>query len=324
MTPPRKPKQRERATLNRPDFDALPAYVPEDAPTRTSDGKPWVRWMNTGSYSGWYAVGSRKPNLGDKDSPSTRRFWDAVFTVACACAGGNTDQAHACGRSILSLGGLGVTARSGFAQALLHCCLVTDPTRYVEIMAPVIHATGVFTKATSKSPSGAAFVDSSRHMLLTDAELQRAIMLGSDSSKWTGPQKERAKLWVSCCSELLRDERMDKAQLAFTEEILPALLTDLTKEALKWGRHGPRDFWQYTREQQAIWGLALVLALEDERATEKLMVAARDVVHVDRAYSAEEMLKVVPTVVVRGDFEPAFQERCEKALAALTALMGVG
>jgi hypothetical protein len=106
------------------------------------------------------------------------------------------------------------------------------------------------------------------------------------------------------------------------EEMLPVLLTGLTKEALQWGRHGPRDFWQYTREQQAIWGLALILALEDELATERLMVAARDSLHAERAYSAEEMLKLIPSVLQEREFEPPFRDRCQSALTMLSDLLG--
>jgi hypothetical protein len=303
----------------RPDFDALDVSAPKDAPQRTSDGKPWVRWTKRGDYSGWYAEGSRKPALEGK-----RQFWDAVFAVACACAGGNVDQAHACGRGILSLGGLGVTARSGFAQALLHHCLVTNPTRYVEVMAPVLHATGVFTKITDRSPSGVAFVDPSGRMLLTEKEIRKVVTLGSDS-KWTGPQKDRAQTWVSCCSELLRDERMDRAQLAFAEEVLPVLLTERTKESINWGRHGARDYFSYTREQQALWALALVMALDDEKATESLLGWAHTMTLKDGGvYAAEDALKHVPSLVLRPEFEPAFRERFRTAYVVILSLLGLG
>jgi hypothetical protein len=299
-------------------FDAIDVAMPEDAPSRTPDGRPWVRWAKYGSYTGWYSAGSRAPSLGG----SRPSFWQAVFSVACACAGGNIDQAHSCGRGILALGGLGVTLRSGYAQLLLHSCLLSNPARFVEVMAPVLHATGAFTKASEKSPSGVALVDSKGHLLLTEEKMRQVVMLGSDSSRWTEPQKDRAKLWVSCCSALLRDERMDAAQLAFAEEVMPALLTESTKTALRWPKKGMGDRWQYTNEQQMLWGLALVLALEDEQETERLMVGAAGSQEI---YDAEAILRQVRLdVAMDNTYEGIFQTRCVSALSALGKLLQVG
>jgi hypothetical protein len=300
-------------------FDSIDVALPEGAPTKTPDGKPWVRWAKYGSYSGWYAAGSRRPVMGT----GRPTFWQAVFSVACACAGGNIDQAHSCGRGVLALGGLGVTLRSGYAQLLLHSCLIAAPTRYIEIMAPVLHATGAFTKATDRSPSGIALVDADGHVLVTDEQLRHVVALGSDSSKWTKPQKDRARLWVSCCSELLRDERMDRAQLTFAEEVMPALLTDETKSALRWPSKGMRDTWQYTPEQQLLWGIALVLGLEDEEATERLMLEALAQAVAPGEFSAEAILRRVRMHVGDPSYDGMFQTRCAGALSMLARLMRV-
>ncbi len=57
---------------------------------------------------------------------------------------------------------------------------------------------------------------------------------------------------------------MDEAQSAFAEEMMPALLTHATKAQIRWPRHGMRDAWQYTHEQQVLWALTLILGLEDD------------------------------------------------------------
>ena len=302
----------------RPDFDALDVVIDESAPARTEDGRPWVRWAKYGSYSGWHAVGARKPKLVGRPT-----FWEAVYSVACACAGGNVDQAHCCGRGVLALGGLGVTLRSGYAQLLLHSCLVSHPARFIEVMAPVLHATGVFTKVSQKSPAGIALCDSLGHLLLTEEDMRGVITLWSDGATWTNAQKKRAKLWVSCCSELLRDEAMDKAQQAFAEEVMPSLLTATTKDAVKWPRRGPRDSWQYTHEQQMLWALVLVLALEDEHQTETLVCAARDRAHRSEEFSAESVLRNMLREVQDPNYEHMFRERCLQATKLLSGLMGV-
>jgi hypothetical protein len=303
----------------RPDFDALDVTLPEGAPTRTEDGKAWVRWVRYGSYSGYYAAGSRKPRFAGRPT-----FWEAVYSVACECAGGTVDQAHCCGRGVLALGGLGVTMRSGYAQLLLHCCLLANPARYVEVMAPAIQLNGAYTKVTETSPSGVALCQRGKYAMSED-QLRSLILGGSDSVKWTSRQKDRARVWVSCCSQLLRDEAMDKAQLSFIEEVTPALITEATKVAIKWPRNGPRDWWQYTHSQQMLWALALVLALDDEQQTERLMVGAVAALTAqpDAPLGSEDVLRRVNLEIQEPEYENMFRMRCLTAGRLLSAHMQV-
>lgn len=305
----------------RPDFDTLDVTLPEGAPTRTEDGKAWVRWAKYGSYSGWYAAGSRKPRFVGRPT-----FWEAVFSVACECAGGTVDQAHCCGRGVLALGGLGVTMRSGYAQLLLHCCLLANPGRFLEVMAPVIYECGAYIKVTDKSASGVALCSLGRLAMVED-DMRAIITAGSDSHQWTTAQKARAKTWVSCCSQLLRDENMDKAQMSFMEEVMPALMTDATKAAVKWPRNGngPRDWWQYTHSQQMLWALALVLALEDEEATERLMVAAvaAQAADSEAPMGSEYVLQQVNLEIQEPHYDNMFRTRCLTAGRLLSGYMQV-
>jgi len=303
----------------RPDFDALDVVLPEGAPTRTEDGKAWVRWVRYGSYSGYYAVGSRKPRFAGRPT-----FWEAVYSVACECAGGTVDQAHCCGRGVLALGGLGVTLRSGYAQLLLHCCLLANPARFVEVMSPVIRACGAYTKVTDKSPSGVALCGSMGKYALDEGQLRAIVTAGSDSEQWTTRQKDRARVWVSCCSQLLRDEAMDKAQLSFIEKVTPSLLTAATKTALRWPR--ALDWTIYVPSQQMLWALALVLALEDENQTERLMLAATALPpagDLDVAATSEHVLRRVNLEIREPEYENMFRMRCLTAGRLLSAHMQV-
>jgi hypothetical protein len=304
----------------RPDFDTIDVALPENAPTRTEDGRPWVRWAKQGDYSGWYAVGSRKPQR-----VGTPSFWDAVFLVACECAGGTFDQVHCCGRGVLALGALGVTMRSGYAQLLLHCCLMANPARFVEIMSPVVLACGAYTKATENSPSGVALCALGKYAM-NEAQMRALVTAGSDSMAWTRQQQARAKVWVSCCSQLLRDESMDKAQLSFLQEVSAALLTDTTRETLKWPRDGRNDgWWQYTKSQQMLWALALVMSLYDEEQTERLIVDSKQFLQQqpDAPLGSEYVLAEIGNQVQDVSYEDTFRSRCELAMRLLSEMMEV-
>ena len=307
----------------RPDFDTLDVTLPEGAPTRTEDGKAWVRWAKYGSYSGWYAAGSRKLHFVGRPT-----FWEAVFSVACECAGGTVDQAHCCGRGVLAIGGLGVTLRSGYAQLLLHCCMLANPERFIHVMMPAfVQSFGAHMKVSDKSPSGVAVCRLNGTLALDEDSLRELIMAGSDSVKWTNAQKSAAKTWVSCCSMLLRDEQMDKAQMSFMEEVMPALMTEATKAAVKWPRNGngPRDWWQYTHSQQMLWALALVLALEDEAATERLMVdaVAAQTADPEAPMGSEYVLQRVNLEIQEPHYDSMFRTRCLTAGRLLSEYMQV-
>jgi hypothetical protein len=301
------PEHADDGMFELPDFE-----LPADAPTRTKDGEPWTRWGHYGSYEGWYAIGGRRVEIEGRPS-----FWDATFYVACLATGGNFDQAHCCGRGILSLGGLGVTIHSGFAQILLHQCLLTDPERYLQTMAPVLYATGAYTKRTEKADTGIALVDSKGKLLLTEKRLREVVMLGSDGTKWNDRQKKRARLWVTCCSKLLRDARMDEAQAAFAEHVMPAMLTERTKEIVRWPRNGTRDSWQYTHEQQALWASVMVMGLADPEETERMVETC--VIGEGRFPDATQSLLNICTYVG----EPGFLRRLDRTLPRIGELFRV-
>lgn len=299
--------------LSRPVFEALD--VRADGPARTKGGRAWARWAKHGAYSGWYAVGARPPRLSGHPG-----FWEAVFSVACACAGSNVDQVHCCGEGILSLGGLGVTVRSGYAQLLLHCCLLHSPARYVEVMAPVMYETGVYPKPSTKSPSGVGLYYSDGHPVQS---LRSVICEGSDGEHWSERQKKRAQLWVSSCSELLRDETMDAAQHAFVAQVMPWFLSAPMKASILWPPDAPTDWWQYTRELQMLWALTLILAsLGNESEAERLVGAARECEDGSED-SALAILRRMQILVHDGTYPDTLRDLCVKATAMLAPLLGV-
>lgn len=209
-----------------------PFDLPDGAPGKTDDGDVWLRWANVGSYAGWYAIGTRRPKA-DKNSD----FWTKVYGLAAAVGNGTFDSVHAIGPGILSLGGLGVTATSGFAQDLLRECLKDHPVRWMECMAPVL-----------TEPLALQAMGFRGHPM---ERLEEAIRFS----------KATARLWVESCSHMLRDDRFDDTQVRFLARVGPDALGEPLKERLRFAK--VRDTWAWSQEQQAVWAAALVLALAD-------------------------------------------------------------
>lgn len=219
-----------------------PFELPGDAPGKTSDGDVWLRWANVGTYAGWYAVGTRRPAGG-------RSFWSKAYALATSVGNGTVDAVHAIGPGVLSLGGLSVTMASGMAQELLHACLERHPIRWMECMAPLL------TEPHALRVLGFAREDPM-------ADLEEAVR----------PSKDRAKLWVQCCSHMLRDARFDEVQEGFLaqrgHEVVGRSL------AGQIGLARVRDTWAWSQEQQAIWAVAVVMALSDAEITEEVIGSA--------------------------------------------------
>jgi hypothetical protein len=191
-------------------------------------------------------------------------------------------------------------------------------------MAPVLHETGVYTKAASVSPSGIAFYWATRLPLLLQGSMESALLGGSDGIEWTSSQKRRAQLWVSCCSELLRDEAMDAAQQTFVATVMPPLLPPLMKSILRWPAQAPTDWWQYTHEQQMLWGLALVLvSLGDKEDASRLVLAAGADIENEQDNFGVTFLRRMQLCVHDGSYQDEFRDLCVKANALLGPLMQV-
>ncbi len=249
-------------------FDQLrPIPPPAGTPDRTPEGRPWVSWVKKDGYQGWRA--------GTRPVTSDGRFWDSVLSIAGAYFGTHADDVHCLGDGILSVGVLGVTLESGYAERLLQQCLLTDPIRFVNVMAPIL-ATGARMKPSDKRASGVALAGPEGRPLLLPAELRALVLLGSDSATWTNAQKSRARLWVSSVSELLRDTSMDRAQRDFASEILPGLLPKKIQHALRWPGH-TEDTWMYTKELQAAWAFAMVLVAAGDSAVDLLDAVLEEV-----------------------------------------------
>lgn len=229
-----------------------PFDLPSDAPGRTEHGDVWLRWANVGSYAGWYAIGTRRPTA-NKNSD----FWTKVYALSAAVGNGTVDGVHAIGPGILSLGGLGVTAASGMAQALLGECLLDHPARWLQHMGPAIVESAAYPLPDPDAPGGWSFGLVPAEMIIRNG-------------------KERSRLWVLCCSHMLRDSSFDDSQIRFLTRIGPDVLGPRLRGDLRFGK--VRDTWAWSQEQQALWAVALVLALADtEMATLVMMDAYQDV-----------------------------------------------
>ena len=228
-----------------------PFDLPSDAPGRTDSGDVWLRWANVGSYAGWYAIGTRRPGA-NKNSD----FWTKVYALATAVGNGTVDGVHAIGPGVLSLGGLGVTAASGFAQALLGECLEDHPARWLKCMGPALIESSSYPLPDPEAPGGWSFGVVPAEMIIRNG-------------------KERSRLWVLCCSHMLRDELFDASQIRFLTRVGPEMLSPQLRERLRFGK--VRDTWAWSQEQQALWATALVLALADtEMASLVLMDAYQE------------------------------------------------
>lgn len=230
-------------------FDDLRPEAVADHPTREPGGRPWTSWVKKGGYQGWRAGGRAMLPGG--------RFWEQTLSIAGEYFGAHANDVHCLGPGILSVGVLGATFQSGYGQRLLQQCLLTDPVRFVNVMAPLLQETGARTKTSEKSPSGVALVDARGTVVVSEPALREIVLLGADAVTWTSAQKDRARLWVSSVSELLRDEHMDRAQAEFAAEVLPSVLHPEVQRGLRWSGNAD-DTWQYTKELQAVWSFAFV------------------------------------------------------------------
>lgn len=219
---------------------------------RTENGAPWVRWAGKGG--GWVAPGSRDPNQLGKNVP----FWTACVGLAAIARECTLDHCQSGGDGLLALGALGVTARSGYAQRLLWHCLHVDPERFAEIMTrPMSSSAPVYL--SSQGFRFAADGEGWREKDIVDGH-RLASLIGCQESTTTS-SKKRARLWVERCSMLFRDQRMDEAQAMLAEEVLAAESLDVLA-LVDWpGPDGAKVWWQWTKEQQALWALAMVVPL---------------------------------------------------------------
>jgi hypothetical protein len=233
----------------------------DERPPRTAEGRAWVRWR-IATRAGWYAAGARPYQ------PSANpTFWEKVAMVAMGTR--NVDTCHAIGDEVLALSGIGFTATSGFAQLLIRECLLLDPERWVDVMAPAVHTSGCVVKKCEASLSGIGFArvrDSASH---TRLGISLAVRAGGDGLSWSPAARDMSRTWVECCSELLRHKPMDAAVLR-TLEALPPVLSEEARARL--AMPATITGWGWTIEQQALWALVLAFALRCHECAERLVL----------------------------------------------------
>jgi hypothetical protein len=241
------------------------AEVDYAQPGKTDSGQAWLRWSNGPVWRGWYAIGTREPNFGARPS-----FWEQVLLLGMRVMGNaRMDAAHAIGPAVIACGAMGWTLDSGSAQTLLGRMLVAAPARVIGPIARLVHAAGVYP-----GPSGDGFVlrdVASGGPLVERAELERVVRAGGDGYDWSPAGKKLAFRWLDLLTGLLRDDVFDHVQAELCAELMPLLLTDATREEIRWPKSAARDAWQYTPEQAALWAIALVLSTEHAAELERLL-----------------------------------------------------
>jgi len=267
--------------------------LPEDAPRLTKDGKPWVRWANAcGDYSGYYALGTRPPELVDEPSDV---FWHFVVGLASEVGNGMADAVHCVGPGVLSIGGMGVTLSSGYAQVLLGYCLEELPLHWVHAMMPVLRTSGVCVGLSDAGLRGWSLVAPElREAIATAEQLDRAVRGGSNGTQWHAVQKYRAKTWVSCVSEMLSHPGMDAAQARFCRAYVPQLMPSEARERISWPTNGIQDGWMFTDEQRALWACAMVLFIEDEQQATRLVMEHVQTEPIDAKASLRNLRDAAP------------------------------
>lgn len=257
--------------------------LPDDVRPTTRQGDPWLRWANVGNYSGWYSVGERSPNFGERLS-----FWEAVLTLATEVGNGKLDAVHCVGPGILSVGGLGVTASSGYAQALLADCLEAKPLHYMRHMGIVIAESGAWLHELD---DGEVCLETQHGLTTHIVQVEGAIRRGGGTS-WSRSQKRVAKKWVEYTSRMLRDPKMDDVQVQFCAKHVPKLLAPV-HSLIRWPNSGIRDGWMYTPEQQALWCVIMTTAIEDEDQTWNLVQQSIETQPVDARASLVNLYQKV-------------------------------
>jgi len=283
--------------------------VPAGYRATTRKGDPWLRWARVGDYAGWYSIGERLPNFGPELS-----FWEAVLTLATEAGNGKLDAVHCIGPGILSVGGLGVTLVSGYAQALLAECLRADPLNWLGHMGRVIHDSGAWIAPMDNG----AVVLTKKGVALSSEDLNWAVRRGDPNAHWLKPQKHVGKSWVTGVARMLRHPRMDQVQVEYCSEHIPKLIAPM-QTLIGWPNSGIRDGWMYTPEQRALWCVLMVGAIEDE---EQLLIVARD--HVEQSpRDARSSLHNIYTKMVGSSHSESFIFRMRNAVARCQDLFGI-
>jgi hypothetical protein len=182
-------------------------------------------------------------------------------------------------------------------------------------MAPVIHETGVYLDAAYTLTK---LCHVQRGSLFEEHELDGAIRGGSGGVNWTAGRKRTARSWVVAVSKLLREERLDMAQMSFCIKALPELMSEALKLRLLWPKNEVYDAWMFTREQQALWAVAMVLTIEDALQAEKLILAQVQTEPID----AKASLRRLMANCEGEEYSRTFTMRVLKTVARVQELFG--
>jgi hypothetical protein len=293
--------------------------IPADAPGKRKDGSPWLRWARVGKYSGWYAIGTRK--MDPVTAPPEESFWSRVYGLCAEVGNGNLDAVHCLGPGTLSVGGLALTLSAGYVPALLARCLHADPEAWLGAMAPAIAISdGVHLTRCEATPAGYALCTADGRPLTDQVELDIAVRAGSEGTIWNGACKRYAHAWVESISRLLAMGSMDWVQLEFCRTYVPRMMPAAVAERIAWPRAGYRDGWMYSREQQALWAVAMALVVEDELQATRMLTEA---VQTEPRDATEALALLVLLAEQASGYRDLFRRRVRNSVGQARYLFGV-
>lgn len=163
-----------------------------------------LAWTGYGGYLGWAHYGTRKASelLPGED------FWSKAVRVAASAEGGKVDAVQCYDSGIMTAGPLQATAKFHYLQHLLATCYNADNEGFVKCMIPAMYtdnADPIYPLLPNpKVPGGWSICLPDGTPAITNAQLQKVFLGGSNGRAWSSPQKAHAKQWVECLTELLQ------------------------------------------------------------------------------------------------------------------------
>jgi hypothetical protein len=111
---------------------------------------------------------------------------------------------------------------------------------------------------------------------------------------------------------------MDEVQVKFCSEHVPRLIAPIQSH-IRWPKAGIRDGWMYTAEQQALWCVIMVAAIEDEDQTWTIV---RDSIET-RPADARASLRNLHEKVNDAAYTGTFVARVKNAVLRVQELFGI-
>jgi hypothetical protein len=304
--------------------------VPEGAKSMRDDGSPWTHWARVeDAGAGWYALGDREP-AWDALGPDSD-FWDIVLALGTAAGNQRLDACHCVGDCILSIGGLGISLASGYGEPLLAECATQEPLLFLRHMMPAMQASGAYPTsldlrlADTIDPLDVFLEHVDEGPLTQPHQINGVIRAGSAGERYTEKQKRLARIWVQGISAMLWRPAMDVAQRNFCRRCLPRMLTPTARARIEWPTNGADDMFQWTKAQQALWAVCMVIAPCEWLGVEQFLMQTVTNDPQDARASMRRMLELTDLTHEQDavQWSARLAARCRRAVGRACSIFGV-